>query len=235
MRVARYLSGLIFIILPMGLAGFAHAVSVSIPGTANPYLAGMPNGSTAPPDDSAPPQSPVQVSGLNLDGGGILKFTGASGGVSRAPGCVNDCNPLDGNEFWDHTPGSQNGISDIRAPVESLVGVFLTDSAPNLFAPPASLNFQTLGLDFASLSPELQQVFFIGDGRTAGDVVQEFSIPADASRLFLGTMDGFGWWNNSGTMTVDVAQVVPETEIYAMLFAGLGLIWFAARRRIVSA
>jgi hypothetical protein len=132
-----------------------------------------------------------------------------------------------------HTPGAQNGISDIRAPIESLVGVFLTDSAPNLSAPPEKLNFQTLGLDFASLSPELQQLFFIGDGRTADDVVQEFSIPADASRLFLGTMDGFGWWNNSGTITVDVAQVVPEPEIYAMLFAGLGLIWFAARRRMV--
>lgn len=235
MRIARYLSGLIFLILSMGLTGFAHAVSVSIPGTANPYLAGMSDGSTAPPDDSAPLQSPVEVSGLKLDGGGILKFTGASGGVSRAPGCVNDCNPLDGNEFWDHTSGSQNGISDIRAPIESLVGVFLTDSAPNLSAPPTKLNFQTLGLDFASLSPELQQVFFIGDGMTAGDVVQEFSIPADASRLFLGTMDGFGWWNNSGTITVDVAQVVPEPEIYAMLFAGLGLIWFAARRRIVPA
>jgi hypothetical protein len=132
-----------------------------------------------------------------------------------------------------HTPGAQNGISDIRAPIESLVGVFLTDSAPNLSAPPEKLNFQTLGLDFASLSPELQQLFFIGDGRTADDVVQEFSIPADASRLFLGTMDGFEWWNNSGTITVDVAQVVPEPEIYAMLFAGLGLIWFAARRRMV--
>lgn len=231
MKAARLVRGLMPVALSLAFPAFAQTVAVSVPGTANPYLAGMPDGSTAPPTDSAPLQSPVEVSGLNLGAGGVLQFTGVSGAISRGPGCVANCSPLDGNEFWDHTPGSQNGISEIRAPIESLVGIFLTDSAPNLSVSPAKLDFQTLGLDSASLSPELQQVFFIGNGMTSGGSVQEFSIPAQATRFFLGAMDGYEWSNNSGTITAGVTQVVPEPEIYAMLFAGLGLLWVATRRR----
>ena len=40
-------------------------------------------------------------------------------------------------------------------------------------------------------------------------------------------MDGYEWSNNSGTITADVTQIVPEPEIYAMLFAGLALLWLA--------
>ena len=34
-------------------------------------------------------------------------------------------------------------------------------------------------------------------------------------------------------LTVNVAQVMPEPGICLMLFAGLGLVWFTARRRVV--
>ena len=238
MRIAVPIRSLLLITLSC-VSGFAQAVSVSIPGTANPYLAGMPDGSTAPPDQ-APYQSPVEVTGLNLSTGGILTFTGATGGVSNTPTCDGtNCSSIDGNVyngllFYDHEAGSQNGMSDIRAPINSLVGVFLTDSAPNLLSPPSKLDFQTIGLDFTVLSPNLQQVFFIGDGRTSGGVTQEFSIPASATRLFLGTMDGGEWSNNSGAIMVDVAQVVPEPEAYAMFLAGLGLMAAMSRRRKIS-
>jgi len=236
-RIASSVRNLMVITLLVGcLPGFAQAVSVSVPGTANPYLAGMPDGSTAPPDQ-APNQSPVEVRGLDVASGGIVKFTETAGGVSNTPVCDGtNCSSVDGNVyngvlFYDHEAGSQNGISDIRAPINSLVGVFLTDSAPHLLSPPSKLDFQTIGLNFTALSPELQQVFFIGDGRTSTDAVQEFFIPSSATRLFLGTMDGNEWFNNSGTIVVDVAQIVPEPETYAMLLAGLGFLGFIAPRR----
>jgi hypothetical protein len=49
-------------------------------------------------------------------------------------------------------------------------------------------------------------VFFIGDGRTGSGTgaVQQFIVPAGATRLFLGTVDGFGWNTNSGAFSVQV-------------------------------
>ncbi|HJT52065.1 MAG TPA: hypothetical protein VJ734_09025 [Nitrosospira sp.] len=67
---------------------------------------------------------------------------------------------------------------------------------------------------------------------TSGGSVQEFSIPAQATRFFLGAMDGYEWSNNSGTITADVTQIVPEPEIYTMLFAGLGLSASPAAMRV---
>lgn len=236
MRISLPIRGLLLISLSVGISEFAQAVSVSIPGTANPYLAGMPDGSTAPPDQ-APYQSPVEITGLNLSTGRILTFTGTTGGVSNTPTCAGtNCSSADGNVyngvlFYDHESGSQNGISDIRAPINSLLGIFLTDSAPSLLSPPSKLDFQTIGLNFTALSPKLQQVFFIGDGRTSGGVTQEFSIPASATRLFLGTMDGNEWSNNSGAIVVDIVQSVPEPHTYAMYIAGLGVMVFMTGRR----
>src|SRR5205085_8639539 len=72
----------------------AGAVAVSVPGSANPYLAGMPGGSTCCAaaggvPDSAPAQSPVQVTGLTLTPGMVLTFT-ASGSVSFSGGTPTD-------------------------------------------------------------------------------------------------------------------------------------------------
>ena len=211
----------------------AGTVSVTVAGTSNPYLAGMPNGSTAG-SDQAPNQSPVRVPGTLA--GGTLTFTNASGGVDRSPGCVGACNPIDGNEFWNHSDGAVNGISDMRAPIESLVGVFLGTSQPDSSPAPGTLNFETLGLDFLSLAPELKQVFFIGDGHTDANVVQQFLVPDGATRLYLAVWDGFGWFNNSGAITVDVngmqgdVAAVPEPSTAALIALGIGAI-VALRRR----
>ncbi len=177
----------------------AQAVPASVPGTSDPWLAGMPPGSTASSGDTAPAHSPVGVLGLDLGLGGFLTFTGATGGVSNAGGCPPGCSPIDGGGFFNHGAGAENGISDVRAPLNALVGVFLDASQPDSSPAPGALNFQTLGLDLLALSPELQQVFFIGDGLTSASAVQQFEIPSGATRLFLGTMDGFGWFNNTGT------------------------------------
>lgn len=229
----------ILLVLPM----VSHAVLITVPGTSDPWLAGMPDGATASSGDVAPAHSPVQVSGLALNLGGYLTFTNATGGVLNAGGCSSvapftGCSPIDGTaSFTNHTAGAENGISDVRAPVNALLGIFLDDSQPSLSAAPGTLNFQTFGLDFLTLSPLLKQVFFIGNGSTTGNVVQQFDIPTGASRLFLGTMDGFGWFNNTGTISVEVTQFTQQqppngvSEPDALALLGIGLVGLAAMRR----
>ena len=205
-----------------------------VPGTSNPYLAGMPDGSTDT-GDQAPEQSPVLVGGLTLIPGQQLTFVNAIGGTDRGGGCslnppYTGCDPVDGAEFFNHSGGDNNGISAVRAPISALMGVFLGPDQPNLTATPPELNFETLGLNLSSLSPQLKQLFFIGDGKTDANQVQLFIIPTGATRLYLGTMDGFGWFNNTGAITVDVA-VVPEPSSLAFMLAGLAGVGWLTRCR----
>lgn len=99
-----------------------------------------------------------------------------------------------------------------------------------------------LGIDFLSLNPGLGQVFYIGDGKTAGDVFQQFVAPVGATRLFLGIPDGFGFGgapgaydDNDGSyrIRIGINQVpaIPEPETYALMLAGLGVLGAVARRR----
>ena len=129
-----------------------------------------------------------------------------------------------GAEFFQHR--STNGISDVVAPINSLIGVFLGPNQPSLGAAPSTLDFSSIGLGFSSLSPQLQQTFFIGDGLTgtASGNVQRFIVPSGATRLFLGTMDGGEWNNNSGAFGV---STVPEPA--EALFLALGLIVLLVR------
>jgi hypothetical protein len=193
--------------------------SVQVGGQSNPYLAGMPNGSTCCASeagaDSAPAQSPVQVP-ITLVPGAELTFSasGAVGNDATNPGGVND---PDGGDFFftqatpqvQGTP-SNNGLSAVNAPVNALLGVFLSDAQPNLSGPPPRLDFNPatgFGLAFNSLSPGLKQVFFIGDGLTGrgSGNAQKFIVPAGATRLFLGTTDGIGWLTNFGAFGVQVS------------------------------
>jgi hypothetical protein len=210
------------ILISLSIATGVQAATITVAGESNPLLAGMPNGSTASFGDVAPDQSPVQVLGLSLIPGQTLNFS-ASGGVSNDPFIA--LNGPDGGVFVSHSPGSENGISDITAPINSLLGVFLDNSQTNLTAAPGSLNFSSIGLNFSSLAPQVKQVFFIGDGLTGTNsgAVQNFIVPTGATRLFLGTMDSYGWYNNIGSFTVTV-QAVPEPST----IFGLGILGFGA-------
>lgn len=126
----------------------------------------------------------------------------------------------DGNntQYVAHSGGAQNGISDLTAPINSLVGLFLTGDQPDGTAAPTALNFLPGGnvtgnVDYTTLSPALKQVFFIGDGKTAGNVVQKINAPFGATRLLLGTWDGFAWLNNVGSFDVTVNASTPATAI----------------------
>jgi Flp pilus assembly protein TadG len=178
----------------------------------NPWLAGMPAGTTANGYDSAPASSPTQLGGT-LTAGTALTFV-AEGKTSNQQGVEEEYEP-DGNLNWiiHNYPGAENGIADLKAPISSLVAVFLDDSQPNSTAAPAALDFTTpTSRDFSSLSPALKQPFFIGDGKRANGATQSFVVPVGATRLFVGSMDGQQWSDNAGGFTVTV-NGAPTTRI----------------------
>jgi hypothetical protein len=178
---------------------------VTVPGSANPWLAGLPAGATAVAEDKAPAQSPVYAATVSA---GMRLVFGATGGVSFAASTPIDS--PDGSLSGGAHP-KENGISSITSPWNSLLGVFLGPEDPrDTPAPDSSWNFlsqRVPGNAFLTLEPGLKQVFFVGDGRTGvgiGDV-QTITVPQGATRLYLGTSDGSGWYNNSGKFDVMIS------------------------------
>jgi hypothetical protein len=165
----------------------------------------------------APEESPVQVLGIPLIPGTVLTFS-VSGGVSNQA-TVPPTNIPDGDAFFTSPfsglPGTDegNGIARMNAPVNALVGVFLDDGMPNNSPTPPGLDFSDggLGRAFGQLCPGLKQPFFIGDGLTGhgAGAPQQFVVPPGATRLFLGTVDGFDWNTNIGAYGVTVTSTPP--------------------------
>ena len=180
---------------------------MTVPGAANPWLAGMPDGSIAGDGyDTAPAESPILVSGISITGGTTLTFS-ATGNVSHGFFDPQGHGPDgDFSSITSRTPGPENGIGDIYSPY-NVRGVFLDNNAPNLLPPPVPpFAFENAAdCSFLTLAPELQQPFFIGDGLTSLGAVQQFIAPPDATRLFLGVMDSSQWSNNTGFFDVNVS------------------------------
>ena len=219
-------------------AATAGAAAINVPGTSNPWLAGMPNGTqsnlnTPEPPDVAPTHSPVLVANLCVEPGGLITWS-ASGQVGH-PG---DVAGPDGalNALTAHLVGAEHGMSDILAPIDSLLGVFLGPGQPDGNPAPASLDFSTAASrDYLSLAPALQQVFYMGDGLNSGNAAQSIVVPVGATRLYLGVMDGFGWANNTGGFNVTLASnCVPDSSSPLFLTGAvlIGMTWL--RRRQVS-
>jgi len=122
-------------------AGGAFAQVVVVPGSSNPFLAGMPNGSTCCSGDAAPAQSPVQVTGVALVAGATLTFT-VTGSVDNT-GAPPTLSPDGGGVF---TTSSSNGISGATWPINALVGVFLDGNQPDGTPAPAALDFSGAGV-----------------------------------------------------------------------------------------
>jgi hypothetical protein len=178
---------------------------VAVVGNSNPWLAGMPSGSIIDGGDIAPRESPTYFP-LMISAGDVLAFD-AHGAVENGPR-PGGPGP-DGGVFLPHAAGSVNGISGVVAPLNSLMGVFLGPDQPYSTDAPSPLDFTSTGnvlggVNYRTLSPLLQQVFFIGDGKTSEGLIQQIVAPNGASRLYLGTMDGTEWSNNTGVFNVSV-------------------------------
>ncbi len=203
-------------------------VNQLVQATANPFLSGMPAGSTAseinPHHDvdhagnsTNALESPT-VLGMPIGGGTSLTFTSITGTARHDPNMSdyepdgeldnighNNLTPVESGDY-SNTMYSENGIADVLAPINALVGVFLDDSAPNTTPAPSSLDFSSAASrDFSVLKPQLKQIFFIGDGQNSAGVAQQFVAPKGATRLFLATWDFYEWSNNSGNRTVKVS------------------------------
>ncbi|MGV2390090.1 MAG UNVERIFIED_CONTAM: PEP-CTERM sorting domain-containing protein [Microcystis novacekii LVE1205-3] len=116
------------------------------------------------------------------------------------------------------------GISRINAPLNSLLGVFLDNSQPDLTPAPAPLDFSAIGLNFFVSSTSYGKFSYIGDGLTGtgSGAVQDFIVPTGATRLFLGQMDGLGWKGNTGSFTVTVQAVPEPSTVFGLGVLGLG-------------
>jgi hypothetical protein len=135
-----------------------------------------------------------------------------------------------------------DGISGYIGPQGALSGVFLSNAIPSSGPAPATLDFTPggLGTSQPTLSPLLNQVFYIGDG-SAGGSFKQFIAPAGATRLFLGIPDGFGFTGPPGAyddndgayrIVIGVNQVpAPEPQTYAMMALGFVLLSGIARCR----
>lgn len=210
-------------------ASAARASSITVPATADPWLAGMPAGSTASGGDVAPAESPIEVSGLLFIPGTYFTFA-VEGATDHCAAASCRLAGPDGDltePIASHSAGPENGISDIRAPIDSLIAVFLGPDRPDGLPAPAALDFSTPeSRDYDRLSPLLRQVFFIGDG-IGSSGSQAVKIPAGATRLFLGTMDGYGWFNNVGALRVEALNLDIEgtaPEPVSLLLFGIGLV-----------
>ncbi|MEL7240415.1 MAG: PEP-CTERM sorting domain-containing protein, partial [Planctomycetota bacterium] len=87
------------------------------------------------------------------------------------------------------------------APLNSLMGVFLTDEAPTATPSVSGLDYSTEEARERFVHrPKNKQIFFIGDGvRNTNSRLQRFVVPQGATRLFLGVSDEYGfWWDNFG-------------------------------------
>lgn len=193
------------------IATRGKSIKPSIGAQGCPWLAGMPNNSTVAATDGntqpsrAPAQSPTAVSGIDLSAGTKISFRQASGQTSWDDGSDGSFGP-DGDTSWIVQQAAANGINSTQAPIGALVGIFLDNRAPNTYSQASAGNFSTSSSqNFTTLAPPLKQVFFIGDGLNSSNVLQQFTVPNGATRLYLGVMDEKGWWwDNTGTIATTI-------------------------------
>lgn len=186
-----------------------RTISPTVPGGACPWLAGMPTNATVnaysdnPQNTTGEQFHPYRVPLSSFTSGDPLRFRQTTGTTSMV-GYTNL--PMDGKSDFIANQQACNGINSAKIPLGALVGIFLTDAAPTSGPMASSTDFSTpASRDFTQLSPQLKQVFFIGDGLNSSGQLQNFYPPAGATRLYLGIMDEKGWWwDNTGEIKTNL-------------------------------
>lgn len=146
---------------------------ISIPGTANVFSGGV----TVPLFDAVDRIITFDVTGDTVSCCGTTSPHDADGGTNFPTNIT-----------------AVEGISGIIHPDKNqfLTGVFVIAGAAPPSSAPNSLTFNDASTSFANLAPEVNQTFFVGDGRTGtgSGNVQQFLVPEGATALHLGFADG---------------------------------------------
>ncbi len=153
-----------------------------VDGRANIFGAG--HGAPPAPGGGGGGVLPVDA-GIDLSGAESVSVSDAAGVTTAYGGCGGPPAPPDGIVYQGSDIASTGGISGIIDDHQQmLLGVFLGADEP---ADPAPGRLNLTGRhDDVSFAPQIGQVFFIGDGVTAGGVAQRFVVPGGATRVFVG-------------------------------------------------
>jgi hypothetical protein len=166
---------------------------------------------------------------LLISGSGrVLTFQSVTGTISLSPGVIT---VPDGVNASGNAPfgvamsvnpfGGVSGVA-LRNGSGFLAGVFLGPDYPN--TPPSGLTFTNANgtgdgvvTSFASLSPAIGQIFFIGDGLsgTGSGQVQEFRVPDLATRLYLGFTDANGYSGPCGQFQDNFGYLTASFQVVA--------------------
>jgi len=195
--------------------GTGQTTSFTVSATASPYLAGMPNGSTAWEGDTTSNSTPYQVPSITVTPGSIITVTSVTGLTNYNNETPNDGPKGESGFITSHTPaGGENGIGDANAPIDSLMGLFLGPNAPNTNATPPYIDWTSPSNSNQNQYNNLliQQPFYIGTGMTSSGVVQQFVVPPGATRMYLANWDGYQWNNDTGSFSGSVT-VTPTVQM----------------------
>ena len=185
-------------------ATIGEPINVTVPAKACPYLAGMPGPdgdipferrtSSTPSHTTVAQSAPAQVM-IDLEPGQVLYFRDVEGSTGDAGTGITY--GLEGNLARPNiAQRAVNGFQTTKAPLNSLLGVFLGDQRPDQSPYVPGLDYSSSWLrERIEQDPQPKQIFFIGDGvRNSDQKLQRFIVPEGATRLYLGLSDELGWW-----------------------------------------
>lgn len=172
---------------------------------------------------NAPLNSPPQVD-IQLTPGAEVEFFATGTLFTNFFRC-----PEVGPEGSDGCGGSlgpffRSGVSAVSGPGGGLIGVFLGDAINSSSTPP-TLEFNEGLRQVQRIEPLLQQVFYIGSGRTPSGDVKAFVVPSGTTRLYLGTLssgtnDDWGGFHVVASVRGERPNFTKESVTNAAGFSG---------------